>query len=179
MMAQEREGGRLSLPNALSIARFPLAALFPLVDGVAARLAVVAAAAATDWIDGRIARSRHTTTRFGALLDPVADKTFMAVALGTLALEGRVPLWALPLLLMRELGVVIGGLALAATGRRSWVRARGAGKLTTWAQFAAIAAILFSRAAAVVAAPVVAVLGLLALYDYARAVGREPPSAAS
>ncbi len=174
----ERGAVRRNLPNALSIVRFPLAALFPLVDGAPARLAVVAAAAATDWIDGRIARAQHTTTRFGALLDPVADKTFMAVALGTLAVEGRVPLWTLPLLLTRELGVVIGGLVLAVAGRRSWVRARGPGKLTTWVQFAAIAAILVAPDAAIVAAPVVAVLGILALYDYARAVVREPRSAA-
>ncbi len=173
----ERGAVRRSLPNALSIARFPLAALFPLMDGVPARLAVVAAAAATDWIDGRIARAQHTTSRSGALLDPVADKTFMAVALGTLAVEGRVPVWALPLLLTRELGVVIGGLVLAAAGRRSWVRARGPGKATTWAQFAAIAAILLAPAAAIVAAPMVAVLGMFALYDYARAV-REPRASA-
>ncbi|TMG79498.1 MAG: CDP-alcohol phosphatidyltransferase family protein, partial [Betaproteobacteria bacterium] len=58
--------------------RFPLAALFPFVASPTWQLAIVAAAAASDVADGFLAR-RSGSSRAGAVLDPVADKFFMAV----------------------------------------------------------------------------------------------------
>src|SRR2546421_11532718 len=67
--------------------RFPLAVLFPLVRTPVWQLAIVAAAAATDVADGLLAR-RFGASRVGAVLDPIADKVFMADAFVTLTLSG-------------------------------------------------------------------------------------------
>jgi cardiolipin synthase len=163
----------LTLPNVISAARFPLAAVFPLAGG-AMRIAVVALAAATDWIDGRLARGTQRVTRVGEVLDPIADKTFMLVVLVTLGVEGTLPLWTLPLLLTRDIGVALGALVLAARGIHVRMTARRAGKVVTWMQFAAIGMLLLRPAAGVWLAPLVGVAGLYALRDYACAV---PPRA--
>lgn len=165
----------VNLPNAISVLRFPLAGLFPLVDAFAGRILVVALAAASDWVDGRLARASGRVTRAGELLDPIADKTFMLAALLTLGAEGRIPLWALPLLLTRDLGVIIGAAIAAARGFRGRMPARRAGKVVTWLQFGAIAAILAWPPTARWIAPAIAVAGLIALQDYLRWFGRATP----
>lgn len=161
----------LTLPNVISAARFPLAALFPLTGG-AVRITVVAVAAVSDWVDGRLARRTRRVTRLGEVLDPIADKTFMLVVLVTLAVEGALPLWALPLLLTRDIGVAAGALVLAARGRRVRTPARRPGKAVTWLQFGAIGAMLFWPHVGAWLAPAVGAAGLYALQDYARAVPR-------
>ena len=156
----------LNLPNAISAARFPLAALFP-AAGEALRIAVVATAAVSDWVDGRLARGTGRVTAAGEVLDPVADKTFMLVVLVTLGVEGALPLWTVPVLLTRDIGVALGAGLLAARGRRVRMPARRAGKLVTWLQFLAIGVMLLWPGAGPWLAPVVGAAGLLALWDYA------------
>lgn len=160
---------RLNLPNVLSALRLPLAAAFPLVHGLPARLAIVLVAAATDWIDGRLARARGQVTRLGALLDPLADKAFVITVLATLVVEGRVPIWAVALILVRDIGVLVGGAALMVAGSARPTSARPAGKLVTWLQFGGLAVLLFWPGAAAWIAPPIAIAGVVAIRDYARA----------
>lgn len=162
----------LNLPNALSFVRIPLAVLFPLIGDLGWRFAVVAFAAATDWADGRLARRTGRESRLGEVLDPVADKVFVVTVLITLVAEDRLALWTLPLLLTRDIGVAAGIVALAVRGKRVRVRARRPGKIVTWLQFGAIAAILLWPASAPWVTPPVAVAGLVALRDYARSARR-------
>ena len=64
-------------------------------------------AASTDWVDGWLARRWHSTTRWGAILDPIADKVLVTGAiLGVLA-WGALPQIAIPcgLILVREFAV--------------------------------------------------------------------------
>jgi cardiolipin synthase (CMP-forming) len=158
--------GSVNLPNAISAARFPLAVLFPAV-GETLRIAVVAVAAVSDWIDGRLARGTGQVTAAGEVLDPVADKAFMLVVLVTLGVEGALPLWTLPVLLTRDIGVALGAGLLRLRGRRVRMPARRAGKLVTWLQFLAIGVLLLWPATGQWVAPVVGVAGLYALRDYA------------
>src|SRR5258705_191634 len=67
--------------------RLPLAAAFPFVHQPAWQLTLVGAAAASDFFDGMLAR-RFGGSRAGALLDPTADKVFMAAAFLTVARTG-------------------------------------------------------------------------------------------
>lgn len=164
---------RRHLPNLISALRFPLAALFVVFDDTSARLAVVAVAAVSDLIDGRLARATGSASRTGEWLDPVADKVFMVVAIVVLTIERGLPLWILPLLLLRDIGVVLGALVLALIGRRARVPARKAGKWVTWLQFLAVGAILLAPGLAAWIAPPVALVGVVALRDYGRAVFRE------
>ena len=50
----------------------------------------------TDFLDGRIARSRQQITSFGTFLDPVADKVAIGAAMVGLSMQGKLWWWALP-----------------------------------------------------------------------------------
>src|SRR5207249_5350112 len=69
-------------------------------------------AMATDWFDGRIARSRGRTSSLGSLLDPMADKVLVLAALVMLVDAGVVPGWMVAAIVAREL--LVSGLRLAA-----------------------------------------------------------------
>lgn len=131
-------------PNLLSLARLPLAALFPLVgDRPAPALAVLFAAGLTDVLDGWIARRSGRVTATGAVVDPVADKVFALAVVGTLIARDQLPLWGIPALLAREILEVPLALWTAFSRRFYGARLEGAsanvpGKLATVVQFAAV-----------------------------------------
>jgi CDP-diacylglycerol--glycerol-3-phosphate 3-phosphatidyltransferase len=106
--------------------------------------AAFAAAMATDWFDGRIARSRGRTSPLGSLLDPMADKILVLAVLVMLVDAGVVPGWMVVAIVAREL--LVSGLRLAALERGVVLQARDLGKLKTWAQ--AVAAAVGGLAAA-------------------------------
>jgi CDP-diacylglycerol--glycerol-3-phosphate 3-phosphatidyltransferase len=106
--------------------------------------AVFCGAMATDWFDGRIARSRGRTSPLGSLLDPVADKVLVLAALVMLVDRDVVPGWMVAAIVVREL--LISGLRLAALERGVVLHARDLGKLKTWSQ--AVAAAIGGFAAA-------------------------------
>ena len=155
-------------PNAISATRFPLALLFVTAGSATLRVVVVAVSALSDWIDGKLARDRQQVTRTGEVLDPIADRAFMITVLVTLAVERTIPLWTLPLLLLRDAGVILGAAAVWAVRPRARLEARRPGKRVTWLQFAAAAAILLWPPLARWVAPAIALLGVIALVDYGR-----------
>ena len=99
----------LTIPNVLSFARIPLAAAFVAVHGTGARLALIVVASVTDLLDGWLARM-GTTTRFGALLDPIADKTFILFALSAFLFDGTLSTRDYFLILSRDLATAVGFL---------------------------------------------------------------------
>jgi CDP-diacylglycerol--glycerol-3-phosphate 3-phosphatidyltransferase len=70
---------------------------------VAAAIFVVGAA--TDGLDGYLARRHATVTRTGQWLDPLADKILVAAAVITLAALDELPVWAAAIIVAREVGV--------------------------------------------------------------------------
>jgi len=98
--------GPYTLANGLTALRLVLAPVFLVlyVEGARTRaLAAFAAAAATDLLDGLVARALRQSTRLGAFLDPIADKFLAACALIALAATGRPPLWLPVLVVTRDL----------------------------------------------------------------------------
>lgn len=97
--------------------------------------AVFFIASITDRIDGDIARARGLVTDFGKMMDPIADKALMGMALIGLSLIDRVPWWVTVVILVREIGVTL---------LRLWVIKYGVlpasrgGKLKTFLQAIAI-----------------------------------------
>jgi cardiolipin synthase len=97
----------LTIPNALSVLRlvgvpvFLYLALGPEADGWA--LAVLACGAATDYFDGKIARAFGQTSRLGQILDPAADRLYIAATAIALTVRDIVPLWLVIALLARDL----------------------------------------------------------------------------
>jgi CDP-diacylglycerol---glycerol-3-phosphate 3-phosphatidyltransferase len=119
--------------------------------------AAFAAAMATDWFDGRVARSRGRTSPLGSLLDPVADKLLVLTVLIVLVGRGVFPGWMVAAIVAREF--LVSGLRLAALERGVVLHARDLGKLKTWSQ--ATAAGLGGLAAAGAGGHSVAWWGLL------------------
>ncbi len=106
------------VPAGLSALRLLLAVAFPFTNAVGG-IIVVLMAAASDGLDGLLARRWGVTTRWGSVLDAITDKVFLWTALVTLAARGVLAAWTLPLLLVRDLVVVPGvSVAFAARGWR-------------------------------------------------------------
>ena len=102
-----------SVPNVLTTAR--LVALVPFCillagsdDGQSVAAAVIfAAAAATDFLDGYIARHAHASSRFGRIADPLADRLLINLAVILLAYENRLSWWLAAPLLLRDVYLLI------------------------------------------------------------------------
>ena len=133
----------MTLPDQLTVGR---AASVPLVVLLYAweiphneiwATALFCVAMATDWLDGRIARRRGTTSSLGSLLDPIADKVLVLAVLVMLIEDGIWPGWMVAAIVAREL--LVSGLRLAAIERGVVLAARDLGKLKTWAQATAAA----------------------------------------
>jgi CDP-diacylglycerol---glycerol-3-phosphate 3-phosphatidyltransferase len=98
---------------------------------------VFLAAAATDYLDGRLARRWEVTSQLGSLLDTTADKLLISTALIALVSIDRVSPWFAILIVGRELVLLGLRAAAAATGRH--IEASLLGKWKATVQFAAIA----------------------------------------
>jgi cardiolipin synthase len=104
----------VTIPNGLSVLRllgvpvFLWLVLGPHQDAWAVVLLI--ASAATDWLDGKIARALNQQSKLGEALDPAADRLYIAATLVALAIRNIIPWWLLALLAVREL-IVAGALA--------------------------------------------------------------------
>ena len=98
-------------PNVISVIRIaliPVVALLIVRDTAAARwvaTAIFIVGAASDFLDGYLARRHAMTTATGAWLDPLSDKLFVAVPAIVLSLRGEFPWWATAVIVARELAV--------------------------------------------------------------------------
>ncbi|MDH5544851.1 MAG: CDP-alcohol phosphatidyltransferase family protein [Gammaproteobacteria bacterium] len=102
------------IPNALTIMRIILVApicYLLYVGDYETALAVFFVAAASDAIDGVIARHFGWQSRLGSILDPLADKIMMVCSYLTLGLIGLLPAWIIALVLLRDALIVSGGVA--------------------------------------------------------------------
>lgn len=101
-------------------------------------------AAFTDWLDGYLARNWAQTTRFGAFLDPVADKLMVAVTLVLVVSEIGTPSLAIAAAIIVGREIVISSLRewMAEIGKRTSVAVSRIGKLKTGAQMLALIILL-------------------------------------
>jgi len=125
--------------------------------------AIFAAAAATDWLDGYLARLLNQNTPFGAFLDPVADKLMVAAAL--VLLVGLYAQWwfSIPAAIIIGREIVISALRewMAELGKRTSVAVSYIGKVKTMMQMLAVIVLL---AAGDAGSPLLHALGILMLY---------------
>ena len=112
----------LTIPNAISAARLAGVPVFlwlvlgprtATADYWAVGLLIVAGA--SDWLDGKVARALNQTSRLGQVLDPAADRLYIAATIVALAVREIIPWWLVGILAAREL--VVGG-ALGVLKRR-------------------------------------------------------------
>lgn len=129
--------------NALTLSRAPLALLF-MLDSPLVRILAVALAMITDSIDGWLARRWRSTSRFGAILDPLMDKFFVYFVLSVLFMESRIELWEALAMVSRDFSLVVFASYLIITRqlRVSEFRAIIWGKVSTALQFGVLIAIV-------------------------------------
>ena len=113
----------MTIPNAISMARLAGVPVFLwLILGPRTRSAdswaviLLFAAGASDWLDGKIARALNQQTRLGQILDPAADRLYIAATIVALAIRAIIPWWLVGLLVARELVLAGALLALRAGG---------------------------------------------------------------
>ncbi len=141
----------LNIPNMLTLGRvacIPLLVVLLLFEGRSAAFwaaMIFSVAAITDWLDGYLARRWQEVTVLGKFLDPLADKLIVMAALIMLIPHGRIPAWAVFVLLARE--ILITGLRSIASSEGIVIAASNLGKYKTIFQM-------------------VAIIGLLLHYDY-------------
>lgn len=98
----------VNLPNAITLSRLILAAVFvaamefPGLIGYSVALAAFSIAAATDWLDGYLARKLNLVTPLGKLLDPLADKILVCAAFVFMSVLELAPVWVTALIIGRE-----------------------------------------------------------------------------
>lgn len=97
---------------------------------------VFAVLAATDGVDGYLARSRNEVTDFGKFIDPLADKILVCAALLALIELGSLPSWIALIILAREF--IVSGLRMLAASKGLVVAAAWPGKVKTVLQILAI-----------------------------------------
>jgi CDP-diacylglycerol--glycerol-3-phosphate 3-phosphatidyltransferase len=144
----------MNLPNKLTVSRFALTALFlwalfsPIQFHNTLALVFFSLAGATDFLDGRIARSRGLITNFGILMDPLADKVMTCSAFIAFVESTRlnpdapvkVAAWMVVIIVARELAIT--GLRLLAASKNIVLAAEKFGKHKTISQIVAINALL-------------------------------------
>jgi CDP-diacylglycerol--glycerol-3-phosphate 3-phosphatidyltransferase len=102
------------------------------------------AAALTDYLDGRIARSRDQVSQLGKLLDPIADKLLISAALISLVENRLAPAWAVVIIIGREFAV--SGLRSIAAEGGMVIAASRMGKFKMMSQVVAVALLIVSSA---------------------------------
>lgn len=74
-------------------------------------LVLFAIAGISDALDGFLAKHFHWQSRLGSILDPIADKLLLVASFATLTWLGLLPVWLLWIVLVRDVIIVVGGLA--------------------------------------------------------------------
>jgi cardiolipin synthase (CMP-forming) len=144
----------LNIPNLLTLSRI---IMIPLIIGLyylpydwlsfhgknTAATAVFVLAAATDWLDGYLARRLNQMSAFGAFLDPVADKLIVAGALIILVYLQRVDMLVALIIIGREIAISALREWMAKVGQAQSVAVAYIGKLKTVSQMIAIPLLLY------------------------------------
>jgi cardiolipin synthase len=139
----------VTVPNILSFARI---ALIPVFCWLSAHeptrlwgILLFAVVVSTDWVDGYVARRTGRVTELGRILDPLADRLAIAAGLLTFAISGIFPFWAALLILIRDVAVLLGGVAVL-WGRDIRIDVRWIGKIATFSLMVAITWIAWGNA---------------------------------
>jgi CDP-diacylglycerol--glycerol-3-phosphate 3-phosphatidyltransferase/cardiolipin synthase len=168
---QGRTSGPLSAANVVSFARVPLAIAFALTETAGLRAVILAVAAASDLLDGWLAR-RLGPSRLGAMLDPVTDKIFMITAFVMLALSRELSLPEVAGVLLRDILTPMGYLASVLMRHPFSVPARAGGKAVTVGQSLTLLAWLLESAYLRPLAWATAAMAVYAIWDYGRLMAR-------
>ncbi len=144
---------KINIPTALTLLRIAMIPLLVLIfympiPGARTLSAIIFILAAfSDWLDGYLARKLDLTSRFGAFLDPVADKLIVAAALVVLLEDNPSIIFALCVVVIIGREITISALRewMAEIGQRTNVAVSIIGKVKTAVQMASITLLLYQN----------------------------------
>ncbi len=167
--APREDAGFLTVANLLSLARIPLGITILALEDPMAVAAVLAAGAATDLLDGAIARLTGTQTEVGALLDPFCDRIFVFLALVSFLPSGHVEWAGFIILILRDL--FTGGVFIVSklAGEPVPFHSRMGGRVTTALQVVALFTLIFAPQYVMVLILLVGIASVYAIIDYGMA----------
>lgn len=167
-------GAVFTLPNSISLSRLVLALGFVLIQGTWERVAIILVAGFTDFIDGWIARHEKEETETGALIDPLADRIFVFVAISVYLVEGRFTAGQYFIFLSRDIATAVGFLVakLIPWLRPAVFRARMLGKIVTVLQLVTLVAVLVTPDYTMLLVLAIGVVSAASIIDYTVALWR-------
>jgi phosphatidylglycerophosphate synthase len=159
----------------MSLSRVVLALAFVLVSEPWDRIGLIAAAGLTDFMDGWLARKGKSASTTGALIDPIADRIFVFVAISTYLVEGQLTTAQYLIFLTRDLATVLGFIVakIIPTLRPAVFRARMLGKIVTVLQLITLVAIILVPELTQVLVVTIGVVSAASIVDYTIALWRE------
>ena len=163
-----------TLPNTVSLSRVVLALAFVLVSEPWDRIALIAVAGFTDFIDGWLARHEKTESTAGALLDPLADRIFVFVAISTYLVEGLLTTGQYFIFLTRDLATAVGFIVakIIPTLRPAVFRARMLGKIVTVVQLITLVVIIVMPELTRALILTIGIVSVASIVDYTMALWR-------
>jgi len=163
-----------NLPNTMSLSRVVLALAFVLVSEPWDRIALIVVAALTDFLDGWLARHEKSESTTGALLDPIADRIFVFVAISTYLVEGQLSTAQYFVFLTRDLATAVGFLVakIIPTLRPAVFRARMLGKIVTVLQLITLVVIVLVPELTDVLILTIGIASVASIVDYTFALWR-------
>ena len=164
----------ITLPNTLSLSRVLLALAFVLESHPLGRVVLIAVAGLTDFMDGWLARQGKNETTAGALIDPLADRIFVFVAISTYLVEGALRTGQYFLFLTRDIATAVGFLVakIIPTLRPAVFRARMLGKIVTVLQLLTLVMILILPELTDLLIASIAIVSAASIVDYTIALWR-------
>jgi CDP-diacylglycerol--glycerol-3-phosphate 3-phosphatidyltransferase len=129
---------KLNLPTILTLSRIVVIPVFIIITPINNFLGalVFGFASITDFLDGFLARRSKLVTKFGIIMDPIADKFLVIAALILLVDMARISVWIALIIIVREF--LITGLRVVALSKDIVIKAEMGGKLKVTAQITAI-----------------------------------------
>lgn len=135
----------MTVPNIITTIRIILAPVFIIYlinDQFFSGLVIFIVCAASDGIDGLVARIFNQKSRLGSFLDPLADKVVLVSAFIALGLIGLLPSWLTVLVISRDILILLGVFVLFLYGQKLNIHPALSSKITTCCQFVTVSVVL-------------------------------------
>jgi cardiolipin synthase len=162
----------MNIPNVLTTIRFFLIPIFCIVyfssitNHFIISIIIFLISGITDVLDGYIARKYDMITKWGTLLDPLADKLMLLAVLFCLSSTGIISIWIFVLILAKEGLMILGGILLLK--KQTVVAARYYGKAATLFFYLSIGVMILDRKVGTIIMYAAMLLAFFAFYNYLR-----------
>lgn len=163
-----------NVPNVISLSRVALAVAFVLISATSTRVALICAAALTDFLDGLVARLANQRSVVGALLDPIADRLFVLAAISAYLFGGLLGIGQFFIFISRDIATAVGFIVARIIPwlRPVTFRARLLGKAVTVLQLVTLIMVLVKPTAIDGLIIAIGVVSAMSIFDYTLALWR-------